>query len=112
MGGVRFRGASFWVVYRRREYGPFDYQWSADLHGFEMVYAGTKFGEICSDEEMFADLKGSGLPRRVAEIACIVLASIFRGIRMGLGRNGRRELVRQEVVRFAGEQYARIVEEM
>ena len=41
---IRFDDTRFWVTHRRREYGPFDYQWSTDLHGLEMTYRGVKFG--------------------------------------------------------------------
>ena len=26
--GIRFEGTRFWVLHRRREFGPFDYEWS------------------------------------------------------------------------------------
>jgi hypothetical protein len=31
--GLRFDGTQFWVVHRRREFGPFDYEWSRELDG-------------------------------------------------------------------------------
>ena len=36
--GVRFDGTRFWVVHRRREFGPFDYEWSGDLDGIEEAW--------------------------------------------------------------------------
>jgi hypothetical protein len=54
--GLRFDGSRFWVMHRRQEYGPFDYQWSSDLRGLEMIYQGEKFGEHCSENQIYADL--------------------------------------------------------
>ena len=82
--GLRFEGTSFWVTHRRREYGPFDYDWSKDFCGIELLYLGRKFGEYCSAEEIFADLKQFKLPMRVVEVASIVLGSILFGLLNGL----------------------------
>ena len=54
--GLRFDGSRFWVIHRQQEYGPFDYQWSTDLRGLEMIYQGEKFGEHCSENQIYADL--------------------------------------------------------
>ena len=65
----------FWIVSRNALFGPFDYQWSGDLYGIEFNYQGQKFGEVCSDEEFFADLKPFGLPISVARVAALTAGS-------------------------------------
>ena len=54
--GILINGSTFWVVHRSRVHGPFDYEWSTDLHGVEFLYQGSKFGEYCSADELYADL--------------------------------------------------------
>lgn len=73
----------FWIVSRNELFGPFDYQWSGDLYGIEFNYQGEKFGEVCSDEEFFADLKPFGLPLSVARVAALTAGVIAFGIRAG-----------------------------
>lgn len=71
-------------MHRHREYGPFDYEWSRDFCGIELMCCGRKFGEYCSHEEIFADLKPFGLPMRVVEVACVVMGSLVYGLLSGL----------------------------
>lgn len=71
---------AFWVASRGRCFGPFDYEWSADLHGLELTYQGEKFGEICSDEELFADLAPYRLPMSVCRVAVITAGTLAAGI--------------------------------
>ena len=82
--GLRFAGSRFWVMHRYREYGPFDYEWSKDFSGIELLYLGQKFGEYCSVEEIYADLKPFSLPMRVVEVASVVLGATLLGILNGL----------------------------
>jgi hypothetical protein len=82
--GLRFCDSTFWVTHRRREYGPFDYEWSKDLCGIELTYQGRKFGEYCSDDEIFADLKEFRLPAGVAAVGSIVLGCIIFRMLHGL----------------------------
>ena len=91
--GLCFEGSRFWVIHRRRKYGPFDYEWSKDFHGVELTYAGKKFGEYCSREEIFADLKEFQLPRTVVEVGSIVLGSTVFGILNGMKEDARRKLI-------------------
>lgn len=91
--GLRFSETRFWVTHRRREYGPFDYEWSKDLSGIELTYAGRKFGEYCSDDEIFADLKEFQLPSSVAEVGSIVIGCIVYGLLNGLDSAQREELL-------------------
>ena len=91
--GLNFDGSRFWVTHRRREYGPFDYQWSTDLRGLEMLYQGQKFGEHCSEDEIFADLKEFRLPQTVVAVACIALGSLLYGIINSLDEGERREFL-------------------
>lgn len=92
--GLRFEESRFWITHRRREYGPFDYEWSADLYGVELTYRGRKFGEICSEREIYADLQGFGLPARVAEVASIVAGCMLYGLLNGLREDERSALLR------------------
>lgn len=74
---------AFWVATRGRCFGPFDYQWSADLRGMELTYQGKKFGEICSSEELFADLTEFRLPISVCRVAVITAGTLAAGIAEG-----------------------------
>lgn len=73
----------FWIVSRGEFYGPFVYQWSGDLYGIEFTYQGQKFGEVCSDEEFFADLKPYGLPISVSRVVALTAGAIAVSIRAG-----------------------------
>lgn len=88
--GLRFDGTQFWVVHRRREFGPFDYEWSREFDGIELWYGGRKFGEICSEDEIFADLAEFKLPLRVVEVASVVFGSTLRSILAGDSARERR----------------------
>jgi len=90
---VELDGSRFWVIHRRRKYGPFDYEWSTDFRGVELLYDGTKFGEYCSLEELFADLKPFGLPMSVVSVTSIVMGCVLFGIFHGLKESERRDLV-------------------
>jgi hypothetical protein len=81
--------SGFWVLFRRRGYGPFDYQWSLDLHGIEFTYQGEKFGEVCSRDEFYADLKPFELPMTVCRAAAIAAAMIAQSISEGTGTRDR-----------------------
>src|ERR1043165_9080113 len=91
--GLRFSDTRFWVTHRRREYGPFDYEWSKDFCGIELTFAGRKFGEYCSDNEIFADLKEFQLPTSVMEVGSIVIGCIVYGVLNGLGDEERVQLL-------------------
>lgn len=87
--GLRFDDTRFWVIHRRTEYGPFDYEWSQDLCGIELTFRGTKFGEVCGEHEIFADMKEFRLPRRVVQVASVVFGSVLHGILHGLNQQER-----------------------
>ncbi len=72
------------MVHRRREYGPFDYEWSPDFEGIELLYQDEKFGEYVSADEISADLKRFRLPMRVVEVTSVALGSILYGLLSGL----------------------------
>jgi len=74
---------AFWVATRGRCFGPFDYQWSADLRGMELTYQGKKFGEICGPEELFADLTEFRLPISVCRVAVITAGTLAASISDG-----------------------------
>ncbi len=79
----------FWIVSRNELFGPFIYQWSGDLYGIEFTFQGQKFGEVCSDEEFFADLKPFGLPISVARVVALTAGVIAIGIRAGTSLDER-----------------------
>ena len=95
--GIRFDGTRFWVLHRRREFGPFDYEWSKDFSGVEFMYRDQKFGEYCSSEEIFADLKQFSLPMRVVEVSCLTIGMILYGILNGLPERLWKELLRERL---------------
>lgn len=74
---------AYWIASRGRCYGPFDYQWSHDLRGIELTYQGKKFGEICSKEELFADLAEFQLPISICEVATLTAGTLALGISQG-----------------------------
>jgi len=78
--GLIFDGTQFWVIHRRQEYGPFDYEWSKDLAGISLLYRGEKFGEHCGPSQIYADLKEFALPMTVVEVASIVLGCILHNL--------------------------------
>ncbi|MCA9049981.1 MAG: hypothetical protein KDA89_14695 [Planctomycetaceae bacterium] len=80
---ILLEDTAFWVASRGRCFGPFDYEWSRDLRGVELTYQGTKFGEICSAEEIFADLSPFRLPMSVCRVAVITAGTLAAGIADG-----------------------------
>jgi len=93
---VCFEQAGFWVCHRREAFGPFDYQFSPDLDGIEFLYRGEKYGECCSSEEFFADLKPYRLPSRVSQVAAVVTGTLIQCILQGIDRRDRpREIAAQ-----------------
>ena len=46
----------------------------------ELTYQGQKFGEICSEEELFADLTEFQLPMSVCRVAVITAGTLAAGI--------------------------------
>lgn len=102
---LRLHETSFLVIHRGREYGPFDYEWSADMYGVELTYCGAKFGEICSEAEIFADLREFGLPMRVVEVASIAMGCIVSRMGQGLSMDERRELIERRLSEFGCSQF-------
>lgn len=95
--GIRFEGTRFWVFHRRREFGPFDYEWSQDFLGVEFMYRDQKFGEYCSTEEIFADLTQFSLPMRVVEVASLTIGIVLYGVLNGLPEPLWKEKLRQRL---------------
>ena len=105
---LRFDETQFWVIHRRREYGPFDYNWNKDYRGIELLYAGEKFGEYCSPEELFADLRRFCLPMSVVQVASIVLGCTVFGVLNGWSLEERKQLLGEKLAdqgfeRFTGD---------
>lgn len=104
--GIRIDGSRFWVVHRRSTYGPFDYEWSKDLYGVELLYDGKKFGEYVSDAEIFADLKEFSLPATVVEVSSVVLGCIVFSVLHGLSEPDRLKLIRERLDESGHEKFA------
>ena len=91
--GVRIEDTRVWVTHRRLEYGPFDYEWIPNLRGIELMFRGCKFGEILSEEEIYADLSEYRLPVRVVEVAVLVLGhALYSGLN-GFSDGERRHIL-------------------
>ncbi|MFP6764852.1 MAG: hypothetical protein VB858_14600 [Planctomycetaceae bacterium] len=95
--GLRFEGTAFWVRHRHREYGPFDYQWAGDMAGIELFYSQTKFGEFCSADEVFADLREFQLPMRVVEVSAVVCGAVILGLLNGYDAQMKKQIVEQQL---------------
>jgi hypothetical protein len=106
--GVLFEASRFWVLHRRRDYGPFDYEWSQDFAGVELMYAGRKFGEYCSKDEIFADLKEFRLPAAVVEVATIVLGSLVFCVLNGVPEPERRQFIGEQLVAGGYQRFAQL----
>ncbi len=104
--GIRFEGSRFWVLHRRREFGPFDYEWSQDFSGVEFMYRDHKFGEYCSAEEIYADLKQFSLPMSVVEVASLTIGMVLYGVLNGLPQALWKELLRQRLDESGFERFA------
>lgn len=70
------------------------------MRGVELTFRGTKFGEICSQAEIFADLREFDLPMRVVEVASIVMGCIVSQIGRGLSVGQRHELIARRLREF------------
>jgi hypothetical protein len=103
--GLRFDGTQFWVVHRRQEYGPFDYEWSREFDGIELCYRGRKFGEICSEDEIFADLAEFKLPDRVVQVASVVFGATLLSILQGHSRPERRAMLQRQLTEHGCEAF-------
>lgn len=75
----------------------------------EMTYKGDKFGEFCSSNEFFADLKPFRIPLQVCEVGTLVLGLVMQGLLSGLTATERDSQVEQELVSRGFGQFARIV---
>ncbi len=106
--GILINGSTFWVVHRSRVHGPFDYEWSTDLHGVEFLYQGSKFGEYCSADELYADLTEFKLPQKVYEVASIVIATIVRDILEAIADRDRSASVAAQLTQMGFEQFATV----
>lgn len=106
--GIRISGSTFWVVHRSRAHGPFDYEWSKDFCGVEFLYRGQKFGEYCSANEVYADLKPFRLPTRVYEVASVVIGSLVRSILEGVAEADRPDCLVDALTSMGFEKFAHV----
>lgn len=102
---IRLEGTRFWVVHRRRTYGPFDYEWSHDFCGVELLYAGEKFGEYCSRDELFADLRPFRLPMSVVSVTAIVMGCVVSSVLGGLSDPERLDLIQCRLREFGFDRF-------
>lgn len=58
-----------------------------------MLYEGRPFGEYCSLDELYADLKPFSLPMTVVSVTSIVMGCVIFGILNGLREPERVELL-------------------
>lgn len=58
-----------------------------------MLYDGHKFGEYCSVDEIFADLKPFHLPMSVVHVTSIVMGCVLFGVLNGLKETERLQLL-------------------
>jgi len=103
--GIVLSGTQFWIIHRRVEYGPFDYEWNKDFCGIEMIYQEYKFGEYCSPHEFFADTEPLQLPLTVREVASIVFASLLQGLQQGLGVADRVKILKGHLNQYGLDQF-------
>ncbi|MEZ6067403.1 MAG: hypothetical protein R3B90_17240 [Planctomycetaceae bacterium] len=103
--GLRFEDTAFVVVHRRIEYGPFDYQWSTDLSSVILTYAGQRYGEVCSPEQLQADLREFRLPRKVVQVAMLVAGCQLHSIRNGHDEQTREQLLRTVLTSFGCDRF-------
>ena len=90
-------GDSFEVYHRKRSYGRFTYEWTEDLSGLELLCERRKFGEICTVENLCADLSDFALPVPVWCVATIVLGCIIRELGTGSPDPDRLDRLRKEL---------------
>lgn len=93
-------GTRFWVTHRQVQYGPFDYEWSPDFCGVALLYQGRKFGEYCTAQEIYADLRPDRLPLSVVQVSSIVMGCVLLGVMNGLTEDERSEMLRQRLEEF------------
>lgn len=70
-----------------------------------MLYRGEKFGEYCSQEELYADLRPYRLPLRVVEVTSIVMGCVLWGVLHGLTETEREQLVVTRLRDFGFERF-------
>lgn len=104
--GLRFTETAFYVVHRRREYGPFDYDWTPDLRGVELTYCGRKYGEVLSPHQMSVDLSPFRLPRKVMQVAVLITGGLLCSIRQGDSPEQRRRRLTAVLAQFGCERFA------
>lgn len=103
---IRLEGSRFWITHRGLVYGPFDYEWSPDFCGVQMIYDGLPFGEYCSRDEWFADLKPFQLPMSVVRVTSIVMGCIIQAVLEGLVESERRALMMRHLNRHGLSHFA------
>ena len=103
---IRLEGSSFWITHRGVIYGPFDYEWSADFCGIQMIYDGLAFGEYCSRDEWYADLKSFQLPMSVVRVSSVVMGCVIYSVLEGLPEPERRTLMLRQLDRHGLSHFA------
>jgi len=70
-----------------------------------MLYRGEKFGEYCSREELYADLRPFRLPLSVVNVTSIVMGCVLWGVLNGLSESEREHLVQTRLSEFGYERF-------
>ena len=70
-----------------------------------MLYDGQKFGEYCSVDEIFADLKPFHLPMSVVRVTSIVMGCVLFGVLNGLRETERNRMLDNRLRELGYEQF-------
>ncbi len=78
------------------------------MYGLEFIYQGQKFGEYCSSDEIYADLKPFGLPSSVCQVASVTIGTIVETILAGIPNSDRERILLNRLTYFGFSKFANI----
>jgi hypothetical protein len=70
-----------------------------------LLYDGQKFGEFCTREELYADLKPFSLPMSVVKVTSIVMGCVLLGVMQGLSATERDDLLQSRLQEFGFDRF-------
>ena len=70
-----------------------------------MTFQGQKFGEYCSEDELFADLKPFKLPLSVSQVSTVIMGTQFYCVLNGYTEVERRHEVIRRLAEFGFSKY-------
>jgi len=108
--GLRFPDSGFCVIHRRREFGPFDYEWADDLRSVDLTYRREKYGEFWSIGEMCLDLGPFRLPSRVVQVSVLVTGSLLQSLLLAEAGADRLLRIRRTLQQFGCTRFADSIE--